>query len=426
MKELAALPSSISVAGAFTLAWRNLWRNHRRTLIMLLAITLGVWSMIFMTAMLRGMVEGMLDDGIHNLPGHLQIHNPDYMDDPSVVNSFAAPDEAFLAVLNDPKVSSWTMRVKVPAVISSERDNRGVTLLGVDPDSAIVTEKGESGRQGFNPDNIIAGEFLHDDNNKGIIIGARLAEKLETRLGKRIVIMSQDPDNNIVDRGFVITGIYQSSVPTYEETYVYADRARVQKMLGLGSQISEIAIMGEDYRDITLLADYIKHNAPAELQVQTWKELDTYLATMMDVMDGFVLVWIIVVFLALSFGLVNTLVMAVFERIREIGLMQALGMRSSTVLFIILLESLLMIFLGLLLGNVASVLTLELIKDGIDVSVVAEGMEMFGASTVLYPVLLLSDVILANVVVIILGILTCLYPAWRASGYDPIVALNKH
>lgn len=417
MKQLTVLSSSISVVGAFTLAWRNLWRNHRRTFIMLLAITLGVWSMIFMTAMLRGMVDGMLDDGIHNLPGHLQIHDPTYLDDPSVVNSFAAPDEAFLAVLNDPKVSRWAMRVKVPAVISSERDSRGITLLGVDADPD---------QQMFNPDNIIEGAFLHDGNRKGIVIGARLAEKLETRLGKRVVIMSQDPDNNIADRGFVITGIYKSSIPAYEESYVYADRELVQKMLRLGPQISEIAIMGEDYRNMVPLAKYIKANAPASLQVQTWEELDTYLATMMDVMDGFVLVWIIVVFLALSFGLVNTLVMAVFERIREIGLMQALGMRSSTVLLIILLESLLMIFLGLLLGNISSFLTLELIKDGIDVSAVAEGMEMFGASTVLYPVLNLSDVVLANVVVIILGILTCLYPAWRASGYDPIVALNKH
>jgi ABC-type lipoprotein release transport system permease subunit len=408
----------IAFSGAFTLAWRNLWRNHRRTLIMLTAISIGVWSMIFMTALMRGMVDGMIKDGIQNLPGHVQVHNVNYLDDPSVVNSFAMPNEKFQAVLNVPEISSWSMRVKVPAVVASERDSRGVTLLGVDAEKERAF--------GFNEKDIIAGEFLSAATHKGIIIGQQLADKLETRLGKRIVIMSQDPENNLAERGFVITGIYQSSVPGFEERYVYADRSYVQALLNIPNQISEIAILGYDYRDIAGLTDYIKTHTADGLQTQSWLELDTYLASMLNVMDGFALVWIIVIFLALSFGLINTLMMAVFERIREIGLMQALGMRASSVLLILLLESLLLLVLGLVVGNLASIFTLALIKEGIDISAVAEGMAMFGASAVLYPKFMLADLLLANGVVIVLGLLTCLYPAWRASRYDPIVALNKH
>ncbi|MDX1301566.1 ABC transporter permease [Photobacterium sp.] len=403
---------------AFTLAWRNLWRNYRRTLIMLVAICLGVWAMIFMTALSRGMVDGMVRDGIRNLPGHVQVHHPDYLDDPSVVNSFAEPGARFFEALQAPEVTGWAMRVKVPAVISSERDTRGITLLGVDANAELQIS--------FDVQDMVAGEFLHEGNSRGVIIGARLVEKLETRLGKRIVIMTQDPDNNIVDRGFVISGVYRSDIPGYEELYVYADRRLVQQMLAIEQQISEIAITGTDYRDNTRLKEAISASAPANLQVQTWKERDKYLATMVDVMDGFILVWIIVIFLALSFGLINTLIMAVFERVREIGLMRALGMRGSSVLLIILLESLLLLLLGLAVGNAIALVSIFLIKDGIDVSAVAEGMAMFGAGTVLYPALTLSDLALANVVVIILGLLTCLYPAWRASRYDPIVALNKH
>ncbi|MGF1757059.1 ABC transporter permease [Photobacterium sagamiensis] len=403
---------------AFTLAWRNLWRNYRRTLIMLFAICLGVWAMIFMTALSRGMVDGMVRDGIRNLPGHVQVHHPDYLDDPSVVNSFAEPDARFLKALQAPEVTGWAMRVKVPAVISSERDTRGITLLGVDAKSELQIS--------FDIQDMVAGEFLHEENSRGVVVGAKLVEKLETRLGKRIVIMTQDPDNNIVDRGFVISGVYRSDIPGYEELYVYADRRLIQKMLAIEQKISEIAITGTDYRDNTRLKEAISASAPANLQVQTWKERDNYLATMVDVMDGFILVWIIVIFLALSFGLINTLIMAVFERVREIGLMRALGMRGSSVLLIILLESLLLLLLGLAVGNLTALASIFLIKDGIDVSAVAEGMAMFGAGTVLYPALELSDLVLANVVVIILGLLTCLYPAWRASRYDPIVALNKH
>ncbi len=145
----------------------------------------------------------------------------------------------------------------------------------------------------------------------------------------------------------------------------------------------------------------------------------------MKVMDGFVLVWMVVIFLALSFGLVNTLMMAIFERVREIGLMRALGMRPSAIVYEILVESLMLLALGLLVGNVLAISTIIPLKSGIDVSVVAEGMEMMGASSVLYPVLQWSDVLLANVVVIVLGILTSLLPAWRASQYRPVEALGR-
>ena len=133
----------------------------------------------------------------------------------------------------------------------------------------------------------------------------------------------------------------------------------------------------------------------------------------------------IVIFLALSFGLVNTLVMAVFERVREIGLMLALGMKPASILAQILIESMLLLATGLVIGDVLAVLTIQPLQDGIDVSVVAEGMEMMGVSSVLYPKLYLNDVILANVVVLILGFLASLSPAWRASRYEPVEAITK-
>jgi ABC-type lipoprotein release transport system permease subunit len=146
---------------------------------------------------------------------------------------------------------------------------------------------------------------------------------------------------------------------------------------------------------------------------------------MMGVMDGFVLVWIIVIFLALSFGLVNTLMMAVFERVREIGLIQALGMRPTAILYQVLMESLLLLLLGLLIGNLLAIASILPLKEGIDISVVAQGMEMMGAGSVLYPALTLHDLVLANSVVIVLGLLTSLLPAWRASQYKPAEAIAK-
>jgi ABC-type lipoprotein release transport system permease subunit len=373
--------------------------------------------MIFMTALMRAMVDDMIRDGINSLPGYVQVHHHEYRDDPSIDNSLAEPGPELSAALQSPEVAGWTSRVRVPAMISSERDSRGVTLLGVDPKGEISL--------GFDPDNIVEGRFLEGPDDKGLVVGKKLLERLETRLGKRVAVMSQDPDNNIADRGFRIVGVYQASLPSLEETFIYGGRSTVQSLLKIDDQVSEIAIRGQDYRNVDALLEMVRDAFPPGNEILPWMELDSYLGMMMNVMDGFVLVWIIVIFLALSFGLVNTLMMAVFERIREIGLIQALGMRPAAILYQVLMESLLLLLLGLLIGNILAIASIVPLREGIDLSAVAQGMEMMGAGSTLYPALTFRDLAMANSVVIVLGLVTSLLPAWRASQYKPVEAIAK-
>jgi len=401
----------------FRLAWRNLWRNHRRTLIMLMAIVLGTWAMIFMTALMRGMVTEVVRDGISALPGHVQVHHPEYRDDPSIANLIPLSDTELSARFSAAGFRQWATRVRVPAVITSEYDSRGVTLLGIDPayerDLTFVDYDAVSGR------------FLESADDPGIVIGRKLAETLNTEVGKRIVLMSQDPENDIADRGFRVVGLFGANIQAFEENYVFAGKATTQKMLRIGDQVSELVVLGDDYRDVEAEFKKTLQLVDGNVVVERWVDLDAYLGTMLGVMDGFVLVWIVVIFLALSFGLVNTLVMAVFERVREIGLMLALGMRPINILGQIIVESLLLLAIGLAIGTALSWASVQPIKDGIDISIVGEGLDMWGMSSVLYPELLLSDVILANVVVLILGFLASLSPAWRAANYEPIEAITK-
>jgi ABC-type lipoprotein release transport system permease subunit len=407
----------LSLTAVSQLSWRNLWRNQRRTIIMLLAIAVGVWAMIFMTALMRGMVDQMIEDGIDALPGYVQLHHPDYRDDPNVENSLPPPGPELLVALGSPPVEAWARRVKVPAMASSERNNRAVMLLGVDPQPEIAV--------GFDPSSIVAGRFLEGPNDPGLVVGRKLLERLETDLGKRIVIMSQGPNNSIADRGFRIVGVFEGKLSAQEENLVYAAIGTTQELLGMGEQISEIAVKGGDYRDASALYAWVEQAAGGQYEVLPWTKLDTYLGLMLGVMDGFVLVWVVVIFMALSFGLVNTLMMAVFERVREFGLMQALGMKPASILYQVLLEALMLLTLGLLLGNVMAVASIMPIRDGIDLSIVAEGIEMMGASSTLYPALKPKDLVMANTVVIVLGILTSLLPAWRASRYRPVEAIAK-
>ena len=401
----------------FRLAWRNLWRNHRRTLIMLMAIVLGTWAMIFMTALMRGMVTEMVRDGISALPGHVQVHHPDFSDDPSIANLLPVSDSELTAGFAEAGFAGWASRVRVPAVVTSEYDSRGVTLLGVDP----VRERGLT----FVDYDEVTGRFLESADDTGVVIGKKLASILNTEVGKRIVLMSQDPDNEIADRGFRVVGLFTANIKSFEENFVFAGKTTTQKMLRIGDYVSELVVLGDDYRDVE--AEYSKtvDLVDGGADVKRWFELDAYLGTMLNVMDGFVFVWIVVIFLALSFGLVNTLVMAVFERVREIGLMLALGMRPINILGQIIVESLLLLAIGLAIGSALAWAAVQPIKDGIDVSIVGEGMDMWGMSSVLYPELLLSDVILANVVVLVLGFLASLSPAWRAAHYEPIEAITK-
>jgi ABC-type lipoprotein release transport system permease subunit len=399
------------------LAWRNLWRNHRRTLIMLAAIVVGTWAMIFMTALMRGMVDDMVKDGISVLPGHVQIHHPAFRDDPTISNLIAPPSGELLEVLGRPEVVAWSTRVRVPAVISSEQDTRGVTLVGIDPD--------QERRVSFVADDLAEGRFLESRDDVGLVVGRKLVEKMETDLGKRVAIMTQDPENEIADRGFRIVGVFDSKLDQYEEGFVFAGQGTIQKLLGIGDAVSEVAILGTDYRDVEGLTRMVAEAAGPDVEVLPWNEIDTYLGSMLAVMDGFVIVWIVVIFLALSFGLVNTLVMAVFERVREIGLMLALGMTPRSILTQIVAESTFLLVIGLALGNLLAWATIEPLKGGIDVSIVGEGMELFGAASVLYPALYLEDVVLTNVIVIVLGFFASLSPAWRASRYDPVRAITQ-
>ena len=402
-----------------TLAWRNLWRNYRRTIIMLAAISIGVWAMIFMTALMRGMVDEMIKDSIKTLIGHVQIHHPLYRDDPNIVNSIAEPTGSLLIALNSPPIKAWGARIRVPAVISSERESKGVVMVGIEPTKEKLLS--------YVADNITEGRFLQDSCDKGVLIGEKMARQLETRLGKRIVLMSQDPDNNIVDRGFRIVGIYKAKLPSLEEQYVFIGLETARQLLQMPGLVSEIEAVGKDYRPeyVDMILQQIAKSAPTSHEVLPWYRIDNYMGTMLTVMDGFVVVWVVIIFAALSFGLVNTLVMAIFERVREIGLMQALGMKPSSIMIQILIESLFLLLLGLLIGNLLSVISIEPLKDGIDISVVAKGMEMMGSASILYPALKLSDVILANCIVITLGILASCLPAWHASRLKPIEAINK-
>jgi len=398
------------------LAWRNLWRHKRRTFIMLTAIALGAWFMLFTAAFTRGMIEQQVHDAIFSLTGHIQVHQKKFRDDPAIENSMPPPGEKLLKALDDKQVVQWTSRIRLPAVVVSERESRGTTLVGIDPDH----EKGLS----FIGEPVKIGRNLRSVDDDGIVIGRRMAEKLQTKIGRRIVLMAQDANGNVADRGFRIVGLYTAELEATETAYVFTGRRVVQNMLKMGNQISEIELITQSRDKLGPLVKKLRAAAP-ELEVMDWKELQPLLVATVEFYDAFMIIWYFIVFLAMSFGLVNTLLMAVFERTRELGLFQALGMRPGFIVGQVMIESLILMVLGLVIGNLLSWLSVLSLADGIDLRSFAQGMEQFSMPSILKLQLTIGDVLTANILVIVLTLIASLYPAWRAARFVPVEAITR-
>jgi ABC-type lipoprotein release transport system permease subunit len=274
---------------------------------------------------------------------------------------------------------------------------------------------------------VTEGAFLDADDEYGIIAGRALVDKFETKLGRKLVLMSQDSERDIASRAFKIRGIFSAEIESTEKQYVFVTKAAAQKMLKLGDGISEISILLADYEDAEIVADQLKGALPPDsYEVETWQELLPLVTAVLKMYDWFIYIWYLVIFIAMGFGIVNTILMAVFERIREFGLFKALGMKPWWIVKEVLIESFFLLVLGMLVGDVLGYFSIwALAETGIDLSSLSEGMEFVGMSRVIYPVLFISDLVVANLVVLVLGIAVSAYPAIKAARFTPVEAMAR-
>ena len=403
------------------LAWRNIWRNPRRTAVILIAVVIGVWSMVFLAAMMRGVVEGMIDNGIKTLTGHVQLHHSGYIQDPSVNHSIPNAKQTQQIIKQMlPAHSRLSSRVRINAMVSNARHNGGVILMGINPtDEARVSFIGTS---------ITRGRYLKPDDTNAIVIGRALADRFETRLGRKLILMAQDANGEIASYAFRIRGIFQSEMEATEKTFVFVPLLTTQKMLGLQNALSEIAILLPAHNQAEAVAQRLRNRFKGQdIDVRTWREALPLLVNYLNLYDSFILIWFIVVFVAMGFGIVNTTLMAVFERMREFGLLKALGMRPRRIVRGILTESFFILIGGMVIGNLVGLGSCWAVSvHGIDLSALAQGVEYASMSRIIFPVLHFGDLIHANVVVLVLGLLVSCYPAIKAARFTPVESMRQN
>jgi ABC-type lipoprotein release transport system permease subunit len=396
------------------LAWRNLWRNPRRTLITLAVVAVGVWSILSFDVAFKAWSQSSLEESLRLLTGEGQIHATGYLDDPGVGHSMPEPTAALLATLNGPSISAWAPRVRVPAIIRSEYRTRAVTLLGVEP----AAERKVSDL----PGQMLEGRYLANADEVGIVIGKDLAVKLKTRLGKRVILMAQAADGHLAEVGVPIVGLFGNTTPAQDE-YAFVGLGAARSALGLNGQLSEIAFdAGKNVKLEDAVAS-LQRSAPG-LDTETWMALSPLAYTMEQYSKSYTGIWLMVMFVLMAIGIVNTQLMAVFERTREFGLFQALGMRPGLIIAQVMLESALLIGVGVLVGIGLMVLTLLPFGDGLNLGFLAAGSEMAGGGSVLYPKIDLADTLTYSLVVWVLGVATTIWPARTAARIQPVVAMG--
>jgi ABC-type lipoprotein release transport system permease subunit len=396
------------------LSVRNLFRHKRRNLMLLIAIVVAVAGVVVTNGLIRGMQFDMREAAVANLTGHIKVLAPGYLDDPNIEKSFElAP--GWQPDVPDAELEGWAARIRIPAVIMSERETRGVQFVGIDPSQENIS---------FLGDVDIVGEGISDAEDGRVLIGVELARQLETDVGRRLVLITQGLDGRNREAGFRIAGLYDAEGTALEKQFVFTGVTALQNMVE-APVVTEVSIKLTD----ELKEGQVKNSLSgffSTLDVKNWQELEPQAAAMFIYVDSAILIWFLVIMGALIFGLVNTLITAVMERIKEFGMLRAVGMKSSSVIVQVVLESTVIMLVGVALGvAVGWLLATQWLGDGIDLSQWAQGVEMAGMRSVLTPLILLEDIVLVTGLSLFFGVLAALYPAWRAIKIKPLEALRR-
>lgn len=400
------------------LAWKNIWRNKVRSGIVLGSVILGLWMGAFMMAYAYGMMNQRLKDAVENEVSHLQIHHPDFGRDKEAKYVIDQSTELLETIQNDVQVKAATARVVTMGMVSSAKASTGAKFIGILPD--------EENKVIGLADKIAEGSYLKNNSRNKVVIGEKLATKLKVKLRSKIVLSFPDEDGDIIAGAFRIIGIYKSYNTGYEEMNLFVNAPDLATLLDIPDQFHEIAALIKDPDALDLYAEELKTKHP-EIQVETWKELSPELGLMIESFDQYLVIFLIIILLALSFGIINTMLMAVLERVREIGMLMAIGMNKLRVFGMVFLETLLLVLMAAPIGLFAAYLTISYLGEvGMDLSsVYDEGYATLGFKSYIFPTLETQYYFRIMGLVLIAAILSSIYPAFTAIRLNPVEAIRK-
>lgn len=399
------------------IAWRNVWRNRIRSFVVIAAISLGICAIALAVGFVNSMSDSFIRNAIHYDYSHLQLHHPQFLQEPDARLSLPQSAEIGNFLKENPAVKSYSERLLINGMIASTRASAGVQIYGIDPaQEAAVTSLDTL---------LIEGTYFTDKQRNAILISRKLADKLKAELHTKLVLTFQDIEGEVVAGAFRVQGIFDSPSPRLNDGAVYVRRQDLAPLLGTDTLTHEVAVLLHRNDQVPAMVQSLRNRWPA-VEVKSWQELSPELELMQKQSALSMAILLLILMLALAFGIVNTMLMAVLERERELGMLMAIGMNRQRIFSMILTETVFLALVGGPIGSLLGYLVVSWLGNiGIDLSAWTEGLRQYGYSTKLFPFLTLREYLLMMASVVITAILVALYPSYRAIRLNPVEAMRS-
>jgi ABC-type lipoprotein release transport system permease subunit len=398
------------------LAWRNVGRNPRRTGVVIAAVAIGMAGTLLSMAIFYGMMFQMVDNAIKTDLGHVQIHAAGYDADPEIglfLEDKANPELRALAA--DPAVKAFTPRIRGEGLVTSPSASVGVRVIGVEPGGERAVS--------VVADSLIAGNYFAE--KRRAVLGEGLARRLGVGVGNKIVISVQDLAGDLTGEALRVGGIFRTASAQLDRGTLFMSLGDAQSLFGMDSGVTELVVVARSRDDAPGLQARLEAALPGR-EIRRWDELEPILASILTVMDQMAWGLYLTIFIAMSFGIANVLLMAIFERIREIGILLAVGLSRRRLVAMVVAESIMVTVAGLLAGFGLAGLCLFALSDGLDLSRFAEGLGSFGVGTHIVPVLTPNDFTIPTAVALLTALLASAWPAIRAARLRPAEAVRHN
>jgi len=400
------------------IAWRNIWRSRTRSLVVIGSVVLGIWALIFLLGFFRGQVDNYISSIIENQTSHIQLHDPNFKTDFEVRLFMPDASETQQALESNESILAVSNRVIVNGMLSSSASAQGVMAKGVDlAKEDPVTHIKEK---------IIEGSAFEAGKRNQLLISQRMANKLKVKIRSKVVLTFQNIRGEITTAAFRIVGIYKTSNRMSDELFIYANLSDMQRLTEMPtSGAHEIALLVREFDQTDAIAETLKTDFP-KWKVETYKEVSPDLELFSSQIRLNMIIMTVIFMLALIFGIINTMLMAVLERIKELGMLMAIGMNKFKVFLMVVLETIFIALIGAPFGLVLGSLTISYLNYvGIDLSRWSTALEEFGMSDLVRPSLDRETLLTIIVAVLITAVLASIYPAYKAVRLKPVEALRK-
>ncbi|MBE0651328.1 MAG: ABC transporter permease [Bacteroidales bacterium] len=407
------------------IAWRNLWRNKLRSSVIFISIAVGIIGAITSVGFMSGMVDQREDAAIANEVSNIQIHNPKFLLNDEAQYMVPGAAQKVSEIEQIPQVKGVSLRLKVTGMAASANAGAGITIRGVNVASELKVSDINQ--------NVIEGTYLTQNARFPAVVGQKLAHKLDLGLGDKIIITLSDSSGTITSGAFQIEGIFKTANDQFDESNVFVKKSDLAKLIGYPNNVgNEIAIRLNSNMDTPMVVNKLDKMMVGDIHsdkiiIQSWDQIQPLLKSMVEMMDYFSYLFLIIIMAALAFAIINTMLMAVMERTREIGMLMALGMNKRKIFNLILLETIFLSIIGAFIGLGVSVLVVHHYAIyGFDLTNAASGLNSFGYSARIFFRVSNEFYFISLILVVIIAIISSISPALKALKLQPATAIREN